>query len=289
MKKKIVSIILLLCLIIVSGCHQANGNHTIKKQSVETSSISETSDKSIIPTLFIHGYSGTINSFGGMIQRFENQQFAQKEMVITVQPDNLLQVDGKLSNKKTNPMIQVLFTDNKNNEWNQTEWIYAVLKYLKIHGVEQVNIVGHSMGGVSAFRFLTTYGDISDCPKIRKLVAIGSPFNDFIDTSNLQSEEDLFQKGPSQESTRYVDYKNGIVNVPPSVSILLLAGKLDTKTTDDGTVPTTSALSIYSLLQENGNSIRKEIFTGPNAQHSQLHENTAVDHRIMQFLWEKNE
>ena len=289
MKKKIASIILLLCLMIISGCRSTNGNPTTLKQSDQSSNTSKTNDKSVTPTLFIHGYSGTVNSFRGMIHRLENQQFAQKEMVITVQSDNSLQVDGELSNAKTNPMIQVLFTDNKNNEWNQTEWIYTVLKYLKAHDVKQVNIVGHSMGGVSAFRFLTTYGGAPDSPIIRKLVAIGSPFNDFIDTSDLQSEDDLFQKGPSQESARYIDFKNGIDNVPASVSILLLAGKLDTKTFNDGTVPVTSALSIYSLLQENGNPIRQEIFTGPDAQHSLLHENTAVDHQIVQFLWEKNQ
>lgn len=285
MKKYIVSIVLLLCLVIASGCHSNNKKILTESSTNQTTGSFETSDKSDVPTLFIHGYSGTVNSFGGMISRFENQQLAHKEMIITVQSDGTLQIDGKLSHVKNNPMIQVLFADNKSNEWNQTEWIYTVLKYLNSQNIEQVNIVGHSMGGVSSFRFLTTYGEPEDSPKIVKLIAIGSPLNDFIDTSDQQDIDDLLLNGPTQKSDRYNDYGNGIANIPASLPILLLAGKLDSSTSNDGTVPLTSALSIYSLVKKNGNSIKQVVFTGPDAQHSRLHENKAVDQQINQFLW----
>ncbi|MEO1773089.1 alpha/beta hydrolase [Candidatus Enterococcus ferrettii] len=287
MKKYIVSITLLLCLFFVSSCHSNTEKNTTKSSTNQSSSPLETDSKGSTPTLFIHGYSGTINSFGGMIDRFEKQQLARKELVITVQPDSTLQIDGKLSNARNNPMIQVLFADNKNNEWNQSEWIYAVLRYLKTQNVEQVNILGHSMGGVSSLRFLTTYGEPEDSPKIVKLVAIGSPFNDFIDTSNQQTIDELLVNGPTQKSDRYIDYENGIANVPTSLPMLLLAGELGAGTSDDGTVPLTSALSVYSLVEKNGNPIRQSVFVGPNAQHSQLHENKAVDQQVAQFLWEE--
>ncbi len=45
--------------------------------------------------------------------------------------------------KATNPIVQVLFEDNKNNEWNQTEWIKNTLLYLqKNYQVNKANIVG---------------------------------------------------------------------------------------------------------------------------------------------------
>jgi uncharacterized alpha/beta hydrolase family protein len=204
-------------------------------------------------------------------------------MLITVQSDGSLKVDGDLSKKKDNPSIQVLFTANKDTEWNQTEWIYTVLKYLKQQGVEQVNLVGHSMGGVSSLRYLTTYGQPNDASTINKFISIGAPFNDFTESS--ESIDDVLRNGPSVKAGRYIDYQNGIANVPNKLPILLLAGKINQETVTDGTVPLNSALATFSLLKDHGNPIKYQIFTGPNAQHSQLHENLNVDKTVVDFLW----
>ena len=233
--------------------------------------------------VFIHGYGGTINSFGGMIQRLSSERKTTKEMLITVQSDSSLKVDGELSKKKDNPTIQVLFTANKDTEWNQTEWIYTVLKYLKQQGVEQVNLVGHSMGGVSSLRYLTTYGQPKDASTINKFISIGAPFNDFTESS--ESIDDILRNGPSVKAGRYIDYQNGIANVPNKLPILLLAGKINQETVTDGTVPLHSALATFSLLKDHRNPIKYQIFTGPNAQHSQLHENLDVDKTVADFLW----
>ena len=221
-----------------------------------------------------------------MIQRLTEQAATKKEMEIIVQADGSLQVTGQLSKKKDNPSIQVLFAANKDNEWNQTEWIYLILNYLKQQGVEQVNLVGHSMGGVSSLRYLTTYGQPDDASMIKKFISIGAPFNEFIDTLGEQSIDDLLQNGPDQQASRYLDYSNGIANVPNKLSVLLIAGKLDQTTPSDGTVPVTSALATYSLLKNHGNPISYQIFTGSKAQHSQLHENSEVDQAIANFLWQ---
>lgn len=256
------------------------------KRQTTTAKAEHELKKSSVPTVFIHGYGGTINSFGGMIQRLTEQAATKKEMEIIVQADGSLQVTGQLSKKKDNPSIQVLFAANKDNEWNQTEWIYLVLNYLKQQGVEQVNLVGHSMGGVSSLRYLTTYGQPDDASMIKKFISIGAPFNEFIDTLGEQSIDDLLQNGPDQQASRYLDYSNGIANVPNKLSVLLIAGKLDQATRSDGTVPVTSALATYSLLKNHRNPISYQIFTGSNAQHSQLHENSEVDQAIANFLWQ---
>ncbi|MGH2140726.1 alpha/beta hydrolase, partial [Enterococcus faecalis] len=71
----------------------------------------------------------------------------------------LVKERGSLSGKATNSSVQVLFEDNKNNEWNQTQWIKNTLLYLqKNYQVNKANIVGQSMGGVSGLRYLGTYG-----------------------------------------------------------------------------------------------------------------------------------
>lgn len=285
MKKVFLSIFAVMTVFLLVGCGSKQTKEPGKTQvsAVASKKVKKASAKSAVPTVFIHGYGGTINSFGGMIQRLTNEGKTKREMLITVQPDGTLKVDGQLSKKKDNPSIQVLFTANKDNEWNQTEWIYGVLKYLKQQGVDQVNLVGHSMGGVSSLRYLTTYGQPNDAPTIRKFISIGAPFNDF--TESAESIDDVLANGPAVEASRYTDYSNGIENVPSKLPILLLAGKLNADTATDGTVPLNSALATYSLLKAHGNPIKYQIFTGPNAQHSQLHENLEVDKAVANFLW----
>ncbi|MGO3609013.1 MAG: alpha/beta fold hydrolase [Enterococcus sp.] len=284
MKKFFLFLIGFIALVTLTACGNKAVENNAETQTT-TSKARPANPKSDVPTVFIHGYGGTINSFGGMIQRLTADGKTKKEMLITVQPDGTLQVNGQLSKQKDNPSIQVLFVANKDNEWNQTEWIYGVLKYLKQQGVDQVNLVGHSMGGVSSLRYLTTYGQPNDAPTIRKFISIGAPFNDFTDTANQQSVEELLQNGPSQPASRYVDYRNGVENVPSQLPILMLAGKLNEQATSDGTVPLNSALATYSLLKAHGNPIEYQIFTGANAQHSQLHENRQVDQAVANFLW----
>lgn len=286
MKKLLLSLFAAAAIIALVGCSFGESkatSKTEKSQLAKTGDAQETSEKSAVPTVFIHGYGGTINSFGGMIQRLSSEGKTKRELLITVQPDGTLNVDGQLSKKKDNPSVQVLFSANKDNEWNQTEWIYAVLKYLKQQGIEQVNLVGHSMGGVSSLRYLTTYGQPNDAPKINKFISIGAPFNDF--TESTEPIEEILTDGPSIKASRYQDYSNGVSNVPKGLPILLLAGKLSENEATDGTVSLMSALSTFSLLKAHGNPISYQIFTGPNAQHSQLHENPDVDKAVTNFLW----
>lgn len=285
MKKVFLSIVAGLTVLLLVGC---GSKQTKEVEKTQASALTQKKDdtafkKSAVPTVFIHGFGGTINSFGGMIQRLSSERKTTKEMLITVQSDGSLKVDGYLSKKKDNPSIQVLFTANKDTEWNQTEWIYTVLKYLKQQGVEQVNLVGHSMGGVSSLRYLTTYGQPNDASTINKFISIGAPFNDFTESS--ESIDDVLRNGPSVKAGRYIDYQNGIANVPNKLPILLLAGKINQETVTDGTVPLNSALATFSLLKDHGNPIKYQIFTGPNAQHSQLHENLNVDKTVVDFLW----
>lgn len=286
MKKIVLSILAIGVILVLAGCGSGETKEVGKTETAPTETASKEKNdekKSAIPTIFIHGYGGTMNSFGGMIQRLSGEGKTKKEMLITVQADGTLNVDGQLSKKKDNPSIQVLFAANKDNEWNQTEWIYSVLQYLKKQGITQVNLVGHSMGGVSSLRYLTTYGQPSDAPVIKKFISIGAPFNDF--TESAESIDDVLKNGPDAQSSRYTDYENGLSNIPNTLPILLIAGKLDENTASDGTVPLNSALATYSLLEAHGNPVEYQIFTGQNAQHSQLHENLDVDEAVADFLW----
>lgn len=279
-------IIMGLFMLALAGCGTAQKSSISISSSTKTEEKvkSPTPQKTAIPTLFIHGYSGTENSFSGMMKRMEKNDFAKKELMMKVSPAGTVTMTGQLSGKKDNPMIQVLFEDNKNTEWSQAQWLYNCLAALKKVGVDKVNLVGHSMGGVSGLRYLMTYPHDDTQPQVIKFVAIGAPFNDFLDTSETQSIQELLKNGPNEYSSRYQDYQNLAGNLDKKIQILLLAGQLNQNTFNDETVPTTSALSVNALLSQT-NKVSTQIFYGANAQHSQLHENKEVDKAVADFLW----
>ena len=127
-----------------------NEEPTVISEAPEPSSIKEANR----PTLFIHGYGGTFYTFSRMLTRFEEANYGKKVLTITVEPDGSISDSGDWQERSKNPFIQVIFTDKNNNERNQADWIKAVLVYLKrTYQIDEVNLVGHSMGGVSSLRY----------------------------------------------------------------------------------------------------------------------------------------
>lgn len=269
-----------------AGCTNKKVSENGNQQAVKNSTTSETMKKTAIPTLFIHGYSGGESSFGRMIKRMDRHAFTKKELVLIVSPTGKVQAQGNLTGTENNPSVQILFEDNKNNEWNQAEWIKNCLAYIHDkYGITDVNLVGHSMGGASSLRYLTKYGDDASLPKINKFVGIAAPFNNFVDLSKGESIEDVLNNGPKVQSERYTDYLSGIKKVSKDMKVMIIAGDIEDGSLSDGTVPVADALSVVSLLKAHGNDVQEKIFYGKSAQHSQLHENTEVDKCIIDFLW----
>lgn len=294
-----ISFLIILFSVISIGCGKEKQIESVKEsrtfkassltntsEDVLSSSVSLTTDQTTIPTLFIHGYGGTEGSFKGMLSRFESNTFGKKVLTVTVQPDGTVSTTGTWNDQVVNPMIQLLFADNKNSELNQADWIKAALSYLnQMYQIEEVNLVGHSMGGVSSFRYLITYGNDDSLPVVNKFIAIGAPFNNFVSGNEEQSIDALSQSGPLVISERYSDYVAGIQYYPKATEMLNIVGDLEDGTDGDGTVPSRSALAIGYLMQTSGIEYQNEIITGSQAHHSQLHENTQVDKLVANFLW----
>ena len=245
MKRKSTALLVgLFCLgLFLVACTTKQSTSTTKDSTSLSSKISaEKPEKTAVPTLFLHGYGGTVNSFGGMIKRLAAAGDTKNELILTVALDGSIRSKGALSGQKNNPSVQVLFADNKNNEWNQTEWIKSALEFLQTnYQVTQVNLVGHSMGGVSGLRYLGTYGANSDLPQVEKFVSIGAPFNDFIDTSAQQTIAEELKNGPTEVTDRYQDYQQLVESIPTTIPFLLIGGQLSETELSDGPVPLTSA------------------------------------------------
>lgn len=293
MKKLMQCIGIALLVVLLSACtrevRETRSSETKAATSASSSATVEpTIHKTATPTLFFHGYQGTVNSFGRMISRFENGDIGTKELLLTVATDGTITSEGTFTQTANNPMIQILFADNANNEWNQADWVKAVLVYLKEnYGVETVNIVGHSMGGVSSFRCLTAYGYDESLPQVANFIALGAPFNEFIDSTTTQSMEDLTNNGPQEHSQRYLDFVAGIDNVSKQTNFRLIGGQLSETDISDGMVPLSSALAIHSLLMSRSIPVSSHTIQG--VDHSGLHESDEVDKLLEYFLWEVRE
>lgn len=276
-----------MCILFLSSCALKESKPALKESQKETSVV----DFSDTPTVFLHGAGGGRFSLGGMIKRLSKQEVATKALIIKVSSEGVVSVDKSFlsdNEMKDNPMIQVLFEDNRNNEWEQAAWIKSVLEFLQQnYDVKEVNLVGHSMGGISGFRYLLQDGENVDLPKVNKLVAIGSPFNEFLDTLTTQSLDELLSDGPSEKSERYILYQNELAGMPEDVKVLLIAGKMSDEDLSDKTVPLSSALAIHAMLKQLGNDVKEDIIEGNGADHSGLHENSEVDELVSQFLWNK--
>lgn len=302
--KKIVAVSFLLILFSFIGIACGNekitesvkeGQAPVASNSMDTSEISLSSsdssepltpDEIAVPTLFIHGYKGSEGTFSGMVSRFESRSIGKKVLTVTVQPDGSVSETGDWQEQINNPLILVVFADSKNNEWNQADWIKAALSYLnRAHQIDEVNLVGHSMGAVSSLRYLVTYGSDDSLPTVNKFIAIAGPFNDFVTGNEEQTLEELNQDGPLVMSERYRDFAAGIQNYPKATTMLNIVGDIQDESDGDGIVPINSGLAINRLMQTNGIEYRYEVITGLKAYHSQLHENTQVDTLVTNFLW----
>lgn len=242
--------------------------------------------KTIIPTVFMHGYKGTFNSFGHMLNRlgydYQDNNAAMRILVLT---SGKLKVSGTLlPGDKGNSAIQVLFQDNRASLAKQTNWLHKVMHYLRVkHNVENVNVVGHSMGGLALLSYLEdTPAKSKRYPKIHKFVAIASPFEgiDKADYFKLQKDpaaHDL-KKG-SDALQALVKNKD---KIPTDIKMLAIAGKQG-KTDSDGLVRVDSVFFVKNIFPRI--NYQQRLVKGNNITHSGLHENLYVDRYTSQFLW----
>ncbi|EHR3848925.1 TPA: alpha/beta hydrolase [Listeria monocytogenes] len=261
-----------------------------KEPTVTADKTTEKAKKTIseiaVPVLFVHGYSGTANSFGGMINRLAEDGDITKSLVMTVAADGTVTTEGDYDKFSHNPSIQVIFKDNKSSMVNQAQWIQNVMKELKNnYHIEKVDAVGHSMGGVSLTSYIEKFGSDKAYPVLEKLVLIGSPLNGLVIGDDGVTAYDLTDSGPKQASDRYSEFMKNKQKIPTNLHVLNIAGDTLNGTKSDGSVSVASALSGKFIFDGQAASYEEKTFTGKNAAHSKLHENTDVDAEVANFLW----
>lgn len=278
--------------IFLVGCQVKKNNTSQENSSVKeesssltsTTTTTETQPTEIIPTIFFHGYAGGRGSFSSMMTRIENNHDAHLGAVLKVDPQGNVYPEswGEFQGKD---MVQVLFEDSKNNEWNQAQWVENVLTYLSNKGIKEVNLVGHSMGGIDIVRFLLTFPTPS--LKINKIVTMGAPFNEFEVLNDGETMEQMLARGPENESDRYSQLSPLMENFPKEIPWLNIAGLREENNPNDGdgTVPLGSAEALTAEATKNQLLYENQVFTGSEYYHSGLHEEQKVDEVVSDFLW----
>lgn len=240
------------------------------------------------PTVFIHGYEGNSFSLGPMLRRLEKSNIAKREMTIVVQADGKLTVEGQLSEQNNNPTIMVLFAKDVTDEITQSKWINEVMCYLYQHQIRRVNLVSHSMGGVSSLRYLLEYAG-NKTPVVDRFVAIAAPFNDLEiaeDTEDVFAYE-LTEDGPSGETPIYQYFDHSMNRLPANIRVLDVAGDLEDGTESDGSVSTHSAFALRWLFQKHAKSYQELTVKGKSGGHSAITKSSQLEEKLIQFIWKK--
>ncbi|CDQ41002.1 MULTISPECIES: alpha/beta fold hydrolase [Virgibacillus] len=229
------------------------------------------------PTLFVHGYKGTINSFGNMLNRFEyDYHWGNKAIVYYVKQNGVVQKYNLSKGKKEPVFIQVVFEDNRASFEVTASWLAKVLEDMKqVYSIESVNIVGHSMGGIVSLEYLKQFQGVN-FPTVRKFIAIGSPFDgiyseEYFKINRDPAAADLHPDSPALQYLRERPF-------PDHIEVLSIAS------TGDAIAVPESVHSLRNIVPEA--QLQEKVIHNDQLSHSGLHESRKVDHLIYKFLWQ---
>lgn len=234
------------------------------------------------PTVFVHGYKGTYNSFKTMLDRFEHHHgWGKKTLEIYVSKNGSVSYKGTIpKNPSSPPLVQVIFEDNRAALDKQAIWLENAMKLLHHRfEVENINLIGHSMGGLASTLFLENAHGKDFLPKTYKFISIATPFlgvtKDSYDQINTGAA--VIDLKPDSKAIEQLYHNRHLID--PEIKVLSIAGSGD----DIVNVP--SALASEKIYDRN--EFSSKIVYDPSISHSGLHETTKVDRLAGDFLWGK--
>jgi len=241
-----------------------------------------TTAQTLVPTLFIPGYYGNRYSFGHMLLRLHKKGQLDKQVVALVKRNGQVRLFGRLQ-PNTKAAVQVLFQRKSSRPDRQQTGIEAVIAALQQQvAFDQVNLVAHSMGGVTAVLYMLSQPKVP----VANLVTIAAPLNDLEVAENgpIQNWR-LTPHGPEHIAPIFAQFQSTIKNLPPDMNWLNIAGDILLGGRNDGVVSVNSSFAIRFLVKGKIARYTEVVIRGPRATHSLLHENPLVDRDICQFLW----
>lgn len=241
-----------------------------------------------IPTLFFHGFGGTVRSMDYLIDQSQADGYATRTLTIFVSKKGKLSFDGTWPKNAKNPEIQVLFGNNHQSDYHKTaKWINTIILTLqKRYQITRFNAVAHSWGNNAVMYYLFKYSDKKNQPQIDSLVNIAAPMQVL--------NRDIYRRNPwrySDQLTRDFDKYTHPDSVMRQLHVreLNIIGQLSKEDHFDKAVPVSSARSLKKVFKGPHQTYQARLFTGNRAEHSALtRRNPRVLHDIEHFLWQRN-
>ncbi|UXV35711.1 alpha/beta hydrolase [Staphylococcus sp. IVB6181] len=246
-------------------------------------------NKIATPTLFMHGYGGSVNSERYFAHQAKEEGYAKETVVATVGSNGHVTLKGKIEADDKHPIVLVNLKDNKNSDMKLNAlWIKNVLEALKQdYQFKQYNIVTHSMSNLSFANYMLKYGNNADLPELNKQVNIAGTFNGIIGINDEPGKVTVDDNGkPDQMTDGFLDLLNlKKVAAYEKVSILNIYGDIGDGSNSDGRVTNASSKSLKYIMNHHAKSYQEHLIKGKQGQHSQLHESKEAADRIFKFLW----
>ncbi|GAP00316.1 alpha/beta hydrolase [Fructobacillus ficulneus] len=249
---------------------------------------SESGPKPTQATVFFHGYGSSRNAEKSMASYLIKNKYSNQTINVTVAKDGSVSMNRPIKAGDKNPLILVEFKNNRNtNTTVMTNWVSTIMQKLHNQGIKSVNMIGHSMGTMAiAFYLLQAEDDQDTMPKVARQISIAGVYNGVL--SSAASKSALNDQGEPAKKTELFNHLNGLSTYYQThhTKVLNIYGNSEGDEESDSTVANNSSKALRYFVQDP--STYKEIeITGKQAQHSKLHENTAVDQDILDFLQDK--
>lgn len=270
MKKKYIVSVLSFCLLLLG---------VIIPMYMPKKASSEPSD--MLPTVFMHGYKGTENSFGHMLKRFENNGWGNKALIYHVSAEGNISVYNLHSSSEKPELIQIVLENNRASFQESVTWLASVLQDMKEnYQINSINLVGHSMGGIVSLKYVLEYQDASIYPTVDKLITIGSPFDGIYSQEYFQINQDAAAVDLMPDSAALQSLQENKYALPGYMSVLSLGSTGDIVATPQ------SVGAIRSIIP--AEQLKEIMISNRYLGHSALHEDDEVDQYIHSFLWKNN-
>ena len=273
---------MILCLILLttsmSACALFKNKH---KQPTYTSN-------EITPTLYLHGYSGTLNSTKYLVQRATKDHHHDK-IYATVDAQGHVKVDRPLSKHDRHPLVIIKLEDNENGDYHtNAQWIKNVLVKLEDQQkFDHYNMVMHSMANMSFSYFMLEHGNDKDLPKLNKQVNIAGTFDGVLGMDDKANDNHLDQNGKPERMTS--EYRHILplkqIYRDKHIKVLNIYGDVEDGSHSDRRVSNVSSQSLEYIIGDVVDSYDTLKITGKEGDHSELHDSAKVAQHINQFLW----
>ncbi|MBM5597975.1 alpha/beta hydrolase [Listeria seeligeri] len=275
-KQLLIMTLLLLGMVVLSACQG--------DEAVENTAPPKVDLKTETPIILIHGSGGDTHSLDEIADHLMNDFASSKEeMSMSISADGDITYQGALTKDAHRPIIKLGFDKNQADPDKWAEWLHIAAADLKTrYGFSHMDGVGHSNGGLALTYFAENYSKDKSVPTLRKLIAIGSPFNDLDADDNASSLN--FQKLPAytKQMTYFMDNKTKLNS---DLEVLSIAGKLsDVGEATDGIVPTNSSLASRLFMPQNAKVYIENLQVGDTAVHQTLHETPESIEQVYWFL-----